>query len=55
MKISCCWMYAIGTYGFPPKIEDIKKAISDMAQMGFKYIELEGMGYENMAAVARDY
>ena len=28
MKISCCWMYAIGVYGFPPKIEDIKKAQS---------------------------
>jgi len=54
MKICCCWLYAIGVYGFPPKIEDIKKAIREMADMGFKYIELEGMGYENMAAVARD-
>jgi sugar phosphate isomerase/epimerase len=47
-------MYAIGVYGFPPKIEDIKKAIREMAEMGFKYIELEGMGYENMASVRRD-
>ena len=54
MKISCCWLYAIGVYGFPPKIEDIKKAIREMADMGFKYIELEGMGYENMASVAKD-
>jgi hypothetical protein len=32
-------MYAIGKYGFPPKINDMKRAIREMAQMGFKYIE----------------
>ena len=51
MKISCCWMYAIGKYGFPPKISDMKRAIREMAQMGFKYIELEGVGYENLNSV----
>jgi len=51
MKISCCWMYAIGKYGFPPKISNMKKAIREMAQMGFKYIELEGVGYENLRSV----
>ncbi|MDD3655516.1 MAG: sugar phosphate isomerase/epimerase [Atribacterota bacterium] len=51
MKISCCWMYAIGKYGFPPEINNMKKAIGEMAQMGFKYIELEGLGYENLKAV----
>lgn len=48
MKISCCWMYAIGKYGFPPKIEDMGKAIGEMASLGFKYIELEGVGYSNL-------
>lgn len=51
MKISCCWMYAIGKYGFPPEINDMKKAIREMAQMGFKYIELEGAGYDNLKSV----
>ena len=51
MKISCCWMYAIGKYGFPPKISNMKRAIREMAQMGFKYIELEGVGYENLRSV----
>lgn len=54
MKISCCWMYAIGVYGFPPQINDIRRAITEMANMGFRYIELEGMGFENMASVAAD-
>ncbi|HBT15334.1 MAG TPA: hypothetical protein DEB05_00090 [Firmicutes bacterium] len=51
MKISCCWMYAIGTYGFPPRIEEMIKAIGEMAALGFKYIELEGVGYDNLNAV----
>jgi sugar phosphate isomerase/epimerase len=51
VKISCAWMYAIGTYGFPPRTADIYKAASDMRAMGFEYGELEGIGYENLAQV----
>ncbi|NLB72539.1 MAG: sugar phosphate isomerase/epimerase [Firmicutes bacterium] len=51
MKISCCWMYAIGTYGFPPKVHDMLKAIKEMAELGFNYIELEGVGYDNLGSV----
>jgi sugar phosphate isomerase/epimerase len=53
MKISCCWMYAIGKYGFPPRIEDMGKAITEMAELGFEYIELEGVGYENLDSVTQ--
>jgi sugar phosphate isomerase/epimerase len=57
MKISCCWMYAIGKYGFPPCIEDMGKAIQEMAELGFEYIELEGVGYDNLNSVVeqRDF
>jgi sugar phosphate isomerase/epimerase len=51
MKISCCWMYAIGKYGFPPRVEQMLQAIQDMADMGFENIELEGVGFENLQAV----
>jgi sugar phosphate isomerase/epimerase len=44
-------MYAIGKYGFPPKINNMIKAIKEMAEMGFRYIELEGLGYENIKSV----
>jgi sugar phosphate isomerase/epimerase len=44
-------MYAIGTYGFPPKIEDMLKAIKEMAELGFDYIELEGVGFDNLSSV----
>jgi sugar phosphate isomerase/epimerase len=44
MKIVCAWMYAIGRYGFPP-------AIREMKEMGFEYVEAEGSGYENLDQV----
>jgi len=51
VKIVCCWMYAIGRYGFPPALPDMMQAIRDMAGLGFRYIELEGVGYSNLAQV----
>jgi sugar phosphate isomerase/epimerase len=51
MKISCAWMYAIGTYGFPPRTSDIHRAVAEMREMGFEYGELEGIGYENLGQV----
>ena len=51
MKISCCWMYAIGKYGFPPSLDQMLQAIHEMAAMGFENIELEGVGFENLQTV----
>jgi sugar phosphate isomerase/epimerase len=51
MKIVCAWMYAIGRYGFPPAIPDVLAAIREMKEMGFEYIEVEGIGYDNLAQV----
>ncbi len=51
MKITCCWMFAIGKYGFPPSLPNMLKAIPEMAALGFDYVELEGVGFENLRAV----
>ncbi len=51
MKISCCWLYAISKYGYPPSMENIFKALKEMADMGFEYVELEGVGEENLKEV----
>ena len=51
MKIACCWMYAIAIYGFPPPLSVMPQAIEQMARLGFEYIELEGVGDENLGAV----
>lgn len=51
MKIVCAWMYAIGLYGFPPEIQNVLKAIREMKEMGFEYVEAEGIGYDNLEQV----
>jgi len=48
-KIVCAYLYIISKYGYPPKIEDTKMHIDEMAQLGFSAIELEGIGSENLA------
>lgn len=51
MKISCCWMYAIGHYGYPPTIQNMLRAIGEMSDLGFSHIELEGFGEDNLGQV----
>lgn len=41
MKISCCWLYAIERYGYPPSIEDTFKVLKEIADLGFEYVEVE--------------
>jgi sugar phosphate isomerase/epimerase len=51
MLLTACYLYTIDTYGYPPTIEQGLKAIDDMREMGFKYIELEGVGDEHIKAM----
>src|SRR5690554_4038458 len=51
MKISCCWLYAISKYGYPPSLEDTKKVIKEISDLGFKYFELEGVGNQGMQMI----
>jgi sugar phosphate isomerase/epimerase len=44
-------MFAIGKYGFPPSLPNMLKAIPEMASLGFDYVELEGVGFENLRAI----
>ena len=51
MKISCCWLYAITKYGYPPSIGNTFTALREMKALGFENVELEGVRRENMMAV----
>ena len=51
MKVVGCWMYVINKYGFPPQLEDMFKGIKELGELGFRYIELEGVGKENLMEV----
>jgi sugar phosphate isomerase/epimerase len=51
MKISCCWLYAITKYGYPPSIPDTFRVLKEMKALGFQNVELEGVRRENLLAV----
>ena len=51
MKISCCWLYAITKYGYPPSIGDTFRVLKEMKNLGFENVELEGVRRENLMAV----
>lgn len=47
-KITCAYLYPITRYGYPPDIRHTAAHIAEMAAMGFRSIELEGIGEENI-------
>jgi sugar phosphate isomerase/epimerase len=51
MKISCCWLYAISKYGYPPTLPDTYRAVEEIAALGFTAIELEGVREDNLRAL----
>jgi hypothetical protein len=51
MKICCCWLYAISKYGYPPNLENTFKVIREMKDLGFEFIELEGVREKNLKEV----
>lgn len=53
MKISCCWLYAISKYGYPPSIPQTMQALREMKDLGFACVELEGVRRENLREVHR--
>jgi len=54
VKISCCWLYAISKYGYPPSMADTYTALKEMRELGFEYVELEGVKEDNLRAVNRE-
>jgi len=54
MKISCCFLYAISKYGYPPTIADVLRALKEMKAMGFEYVELEGVRKHNLTEIYRN-
>jgi len=39
-----CWLYAITKYRYVPSLEEIMSAIDDAERLGFRYMEIEGVG-----------
>ncbi|MFQ6094681.1 MAG: sugar phosphate isomerase/epimerase family protein [Candidatus Bathyarchaeia archaeon] len=43
-NLAMCWLYAITKYRYIPDLEEILLAIEDAKKLGFRYMELEGVG-----------
>jgi len=51
VKLSCCWLYAITKYGYPPSLADTFRVLAEMKALGFENVELEGVRRDNLMAV----
>jgi sugar phosphate isomerase/epimerase len=43
-NLAMCWLHAITQYRYTPNLEEILSAIDDAKRLGFRYMELEGVG-----------
>lgn len=50
-RITCCYLYPITKYGYPPKADGTLAYIDEMASLGFASIELEGIRREHLLEV----
>jgi sugar phosphate isomerase/epimerase len=48
MRISITYLYTIFKYGYPHAMDDAIKALPEMRKLGFRFIEMEGLGQENL-------
>jgi len=48
MRISITYLYTILKYGYPHPVDDAIKALPEMRKLGFRFIEMEGLGQENL-------
>lgn len=51
MLLTACYLYTIDRYGYPPTLEDGLKAVDELREMGFRHIELEGVGEAHIRAM----
>jgi sugar phosphate isomerase/epimerase len=54
MLLTSCYLYTIDTYGYPPSLEDGLRALDDQRELGFRYVELEGVGADHIRAMYRE-
>ncbi|MCL4851848.1 MAG: sugar phosphate isomerase/epimerase [Bryobacteraceae bacterium] len=51
MRIGITYLYTIFKYGYPHTVDDAIRSLSEIQELGFHYVELEGLGRENLIAV----
>jgi sugar phosphate isomerase/epimerase len=47
-RITCCYLYTITKYGYPPPAEKSRTYLEEMKALGFQSVELEGIREEHL-------
>ncbi len=50
-SLTCCYLYPITKYGYPPPAEDTGRHLEEMKALGFQSVELEGIREDHLMAV----
>lgn len=53
-RITCAFLYTITKYGYPPQSEGMTGYIREMAALGFKSIEIEGIGNDGISTLYKN-
>lgn len=51
MRIGMTYLYVIFRYGYPHKYQDALKAIPEIKKLGFRFLEMEGLGPKMLASL----
>jgi sugar phosphate isomerase/epimerase len=51
MKLSVTYLYTIFRYGYPPEPKHDFQALTEISKLGFRYLEMEGLGRRHTAGV----
>ncbi|HEY7098942.1 MAG TPA: sugar phosphate isomerase/epimerase family protein [Terriglobales bacterium] len=51
MRISISYLYPIFKYGYPHSVDDAIKSLPEIRELGFRFLEMEGLGQHNLREV----
>ena len=51
MKIGITYLYTIFRYGYPHTVEDAFRSLEEVRDLGFRFLEMEGLGAEHLHAL----
>jgi len=51
MRISITYLYVIFEYGYPHSMRDVLAALPKIRKLGFRFLEMEGLGAAHMRAM----
>jgi sugar phosphate isomerase/epimerase len=54
MRISITYLYVIFRYGYPHSVRDVLAALPQIRKLGFRYLEMEGLGPAHLRAMYRN-